>query len=236
MEPITIAMDCLLPHDVKGGWVCWWKQKNRFKRKSLLCSPLPWWWGVIFVVSFFFGHCSTPPLKVGRCRCCCPRSFVPQGKLFFCPRGLVPQGNIFVVRPHPWRLGVVIFVVPMVLSHKGSSSFVPGVLSPNGISSSFDRTLEGWALSLLLSPGFRPPRETLLFCSLGFCPPREAGAASMIPRLPEGVGQQWRSDVGTYVNYCRRCDTTNEGRCCAKASTLFSWHGGGERAMVIYIE
>ena len=86
-----------------------------------------------------------------------------------------------------------------VSSPKGSSYFVPMVLSPKGSSLSFDHTLEGWALllllslgfcppreALLLSPGFRPPREALL-CRLGFCPSREAGAASMMPRLPAGV-------------------------------------------------
>ena len=41
----------------------------------------------------------------------------------------------------------------------------------------FDRTLGGWSLSLLLVfPGFRAPRE--------------AGAASMMPRTPAGVGRR----------------------------------------------
>ena len=37
--------------------------------------------------------------------------------------------------------------------------------------------------ALLLSPGFRPPREALLWSS-GFRLPREAGAASMMSRSP----------------------------------------------------
>ena len=64
---------------------------------------------------------------------------------------------------------VVVVVVPGFSSPKGSSSFFPVVSSPKGSSLSFDRTLEGWALSLLLSPGFRPPREALLL-SPGFVP------------------------------------------------------------------
>ena len=39
------------------------------------------------------------------------------------------------------------------------------------------------------SPGFHLPGEVLR-CSLGFLPPREAGAASMMPRLPASVGQR----------------------------------------------
>ena len=84
----------------------------------------------------------------------------------------------------------------------------------------FDRTLEGWALSLFFFLGFRPqgklffcsqgfvPQEKLFFgpwgfvpqgnlgwpmlllspanCSSGFRPPREAGAASLLSRSPEG--------------------------------------------------
>ena len=41
----------------------------------------------------------------------------------------------------------------------------------------------------LSSPGFRPPGEALR-CSSGFCPPREAGAESMMPRLPADVGHK----------------------------------------------
>ena len=37
----------------------------------------------------------------------------------------------------------------------------------------------------LSSPGFHPPGEALC-CSLRFCPPREAGAALMMLRLPVG--------------------------------------------------
>ena len=37
--------------------------------------------------------------------------------------------------------------------------------------------------ALLLSPGFRPPREALLWSS-GCHPPRESGSASMMPRSP----------------------------------------------------
>ena len=70
----------------------------------------------------------------------------------------------------------------------------------------------------------------------GVSPKREAGAASMMPRAPAGVGRQFRSDVGKNVNRRQRCGSTNEGRCYAKASTLFSRHGGGERMLVIYVK
>ena len=40
---------------------------------------------------------------------------------------------------------------------------------------------------ILLSLGFRPPGASLCRSS-GFCPPREAGSASMLPRLPAGEG------------------------------------------------
>ena len=73
-------------------------------------------------------------------------------------------------------------------------------------------------------------------CFLGFCPPREAGAESMLPRAPAGAGQQFRSDVGPYVNRHQRYGSADEGRCCAEASTLFSRHGGGERKLVIYVK
>ena len=41
---------------------------------------------------------STAPSKVGRCCCCCPRGFVPQGKLFFCPRCFVPLSSSLFLR------------------------------------------------------------------------------------------------------------------------------------------
>ena len=63
-------------------------------------------------------------------------------------------------RSHPQKLGVVVVVVPGVSSPKGSSSFIPRVSFPKR-SSSF------------------PP---------GVFPPREARAASMIPRSPAGEG------------------------------------------------
>ena len=73
-------------------------------------------------------------------------------------------------------------------------------------------------------------------CFLGFSPPREAGAALMLPRAPTGVGQRFRSDVGPYVNRHRQYGSADEGRCCAEASTLFSRNGGGERTVVIYVK
>ena len=95
----------------------------------------------------------------------------------------------------------------------------------------FDRTLGGWAWSFL---SMVAPRSCC--CFLGFRPPREAGAASMFPRAPEGVGQRFKSCVGTYVNHHRQYGLDDEGRCCAKASTLFSRNGGGERTSVIYVK
>ena len=93
----------------------------------------------------------------------------------------------------------------------------------------FDRTLGGWAWFFLSS--WLPLRSCCFF--LGFCPPREAGAALMLTRAPAGVGQR-RSDVGPYINRHRKFGSAEEGRSCAEASTLFSRHGGGERTLVIY--
>ena len=73
----------------------------------------------------------------------------------------------------------------------------------------------------------------VLFFFLGFSPPRESGAALMLPRAPAGVGQRLRRNVGPYVNRHRRFGSAEEGRSCAEASTLFSRHGGGERTLVI---
>ena len=124
---------------------------------------------------------------------------------------------VFVFRPHPWRLGVVfpfdlVALEVMLLS----------------LCLCFDCTLGGWAW-FFLSSWF----HLRSCCCLGFRPPREAGAALMLPRVPAGVGQRLRSDVGPYVNRHRRFGSAEEGRRCAEASTLFSWHGGGERTLVI---
>ena len=67
----------------------------------------------------------------------------------------------------------------------------------------------------------------------GIRPPREAGAALMLPRAPAGVGQQLISDVGPYVNRHRRFGSAEDCRSCAEASTLFSRNRGGERTLVI---
>ena len=45
---------------------------------------------------------------------------------------LVAVVFVVVVRPHPQRLGIVVFVVPRVLSPKGNHSFFLRVLSPKG--------------------------------------------------------------------------------------------------------
>ena len=91
-----------------------------------------------------------------------------------------------------------------------------------------------WRLGVVFPFELVAPRTCC--CFLGFSPPREAGAASMLPRAPAGVGQRFRSDVGPYVNRHRQYGSANEGRCCAKASALFSWKGGGERTLVIYVK
>ena len=79
-------------------------------------------------------------------------------------------------------LGVVVVVVPGVSSPKGSSSFVPRVSSPKrssylflGVSSPKGScsSIYDAALAIVLR-------------SLGFRPPREAGAASMLLLLPAG--------------------------------------------------
>ena len=63
---------------------------------------------------------------------------------------MLRSGESLLCFPQPWWLGII-FVVSFFCDH----------------------TLEGWALSLLLSLGFCPPREALLL-SPGFRPPREA--------------------------------------------------------------
>ena len=104
-------------------------------------------------------------------------------------------------------MGVVVVVVPGVLFPKGSSSSVPRVSSPKR-SSYLPFRPHPWRLggvsvlecfrfcSSLLSRGFVPQEKlgrTMLprsqaGCSLGFRPPREAGAASMLPHSPAGEG------------------------------------------------
>ena len=56
---------------------------------------------------------------------------------------------VVVVRPHPQRLGVVVVVVPGVLSPKGSSSSVPRVLSPKR-SSSLSFRPHPWRLGVVV--------------------------------------------------------------------------------------
>jgi len=102
---------------------------------------------------------------------------------------------VFVFRPHPWRLGVVfpfelVALAVMLLS----------------LCLCFDRTLGGWAWVYISS--WLPLRSC---CCLGFRPPREAGAALMLPRAPAGVGQRFRSDVGSYVNRHRRFGLAEKG-------------------------
>ena len=138
--------------------------------------------------------------------CCCGHGFDYRFLLSLC-----------LFQPHHWRLGVVfpfelVALEVMLLS----------------LCLCFDRTLGGWAWFFLSS--WLPLRSC---CCLGFRPPREAGAALMLPRAPAGVGQRLRSDVGPYVNRHRRFGSAEEGRSCAEASTLFSRHGGGERTLVI---
>ena len=45
-----------------------------------------------------------------------------------------------------------------------------------------------------------------------------------------------KTHVGPYINRYRRYGSTDEGRCYAEASTLFSRHEGGERTLVIYVK
>ena len=92
-------------------------------------------------------------------QCCRDRQ---QVKVFFRPRGIVPQGKLFV-SPRGF-----------VPQGKLGRPMLPR--SPAG---------EG----ILLSPGFRPPGETLRQSS-GICLPSKSGAAWMMPRSPAGVG--WR--------------------------------------------
>ena len=52
----------------------------------------------------------------------------------------------------------------------------------------FDRTLGGWALSLFCF--LLELAVSKFLCSLGFFPPRESGARSMMPCAPAGVGRR----------------------------------------------
>ena len=134
--------------------------------RSLLCSPQPWWLGIIFVVSFFF--CFNRTLEGWAVSCLYPWSLL-------CPRFSV----FFVFRPHPRTLGVVVVVVPGVSPPQGKlffcyQGFVPQeklFFGPRGF---VPQGKLGW----LMLP--RSPAN----CASGFRPPREAGAASMTPLSP----------------------------------------------------
>ena len=214
---------------LKGGGV-WWKQKNTFRRRILLRLPHPWRLGVFFVVGvfvvvvvffFFFTAASFVSVLV----------FV----LFRFDRTL-------------WRLGIV-FVSDFVFTAASFASvfvFVfrfPWSWLPWGLVVVSTAPFEVGRCLCFCFPWIWLPRglslelvAPRLLCSLGFRPPREAGEASMMQRAPAGVGRIFRSDVGPYVNCRQRYGSTDEGRCCAEASTLFYWNGGGERTLVIYVK
>ena len=74
----------------------------------------------------------------------------------------------------------------------------------------FNPTLEGWALSLLLSPGFRPPREALLL-SPGFRPPREAVLCSS-DRTLGGWAVSLSLNVFVFILLCCPQDFAPQGK------------------------
>ena len=135
---------------------------------------------------------------------CCPKvlSLEPCAPRFCVPQGLVPQWKLgrrwwCRARKRVFFLGAgcsEVFVFLRVSSPKGSWGGID------------DAALASGCFSLeLVAPRF--------LCSSGFCPPREAGAASIMLRLPAGVGWRRRSNIGPYFNCRRQYCTTNEGRC-----------------------
>ena len=136
-------------------------------RRSLLRSPNPWRLGVFFVV-----------VVVVFVLVCVFAVCLFVMSMVFAVSIILAVSMILVV--------VVVFVVVVV-----------DVLTARlkvGLCLCLGRTLGGWVLSLILF--FLDMVASGLLCYPGFCPPREAGAASMMLRASADVGHNEEATLG----------------------------------------
>ena len=155
-----------------------------------------------------------------------PREALLLSSGFFFPREALLCSSVF----HPSREAGAASMMPRL-----PEFCIPwGFCSPReaGAASMTPRSPAGEALPFI--PGFCPPGK-LFVVPRGFVPQGKLGRCWWC-RARQRVLDGGSAKLGHTSNRRRRCSATGKGRCCSKASILFSRHGRGERTLAIYIE